>query len=233
MEFNETVHYEHGGFMHGDWRRHSKYAGSQLLEKCCHDMDLAHWILGSLPMRVASFGGLDFFRPEYASYVAKLGPHPKNGRPAFSSWPRPEEHSPFCADKDIIDNQVAILEFANGARATFHHNCLTNLRERRMYICGTDGTLRGDVITGELEYNFIRHDAEPHKTNTGGKGGHGQGDPTLSASLRESIINGAPPLSSVDDGLASAMTCFAIDRAMETGQVVDLRGMWAEAGIDP
>jgi predicted dehydrogenase len=33
------------------------------------------------------------------------------------------------------------------------------------------------------------------------------------------------------DGLKSAITCFGIDRAMETGQVVDMRPLWKRAGI--
>jgi hypothetical protein len=31
--------------------------------------------------------------------------------------------------------------------------------------------------------------------------------------------------------MAASITCFAIDRAMETGQVVDLAPMWKRAGL--
>jgi predicted dehydrogenase len=235
MEFNETLHYEHGGFIHGDWRRKTKWAGTHLLEKCCHDLDLVNWILNGLPMRGASFGGVSFFNPENAHYVEKLGPHPKGG-PAFGSWSGRkggETVNPFSTDKDIIDNQVAIMEFSGGQRVTFHTNCNTNLPERRMYICGTEGTLRADVLTGTIEYRRIGHHEELIKPETGAKGGHGGADGSISQSLRESIINGKPPLADPEDGLRSAVSAFGIDEAMMTGKVFDFAPLWAKAGINP
>ena len=56
MEFNETLHPQHGASMHGNWRRKVEWSGPMILEKCCHDMDLMHWLTGSKPGRVASFG---------------------------------------------------------------------------------------------------------------------------------------------------------------------------------
>ncbi|MBA4388085.1 MAG: gfo/Idh/MocA family oxidoreductase, partial [Verrucomicrobia bacterium] len=175
MEFNETLSYEHGGYIHGDWRRKKQWAGTHLLEKCCHDLDLVNWIVDSVPVRAASFGGLDFFRPENEFYIDKLGPHP-NGAKAFSQWERPEPSNPFTAEKDIIDNQVAIIQYGNGVRATFHTNCLTNLPERRMYFCGTEGTLRANVLTGAIEYRRVGHKDELVRVETGAKGGHGGAD---------------------------------------------------------
>jgi len=37
-----------------------------ILSKCCHDVDLLHWLAGRRCRRVASFGSLGFFRPERA-----------------------------------------------------------------------------------------------------------------------------------------------------------------------
>lgn len=57
MEFNETLDFNHGGYIMGDWRRLRENAGTHLLEKCSHDIDLANWMAGSRASRVASFGG--------------------------------------------------------------------------------------------------------------------------------------------------------------------------------
>jgi predicted dehydrogenase len=64
MEFNETIDFNHGGWIHDDWRSETKYAGTHLLEKCSHDVDLVNWMIGSRASRVASFGGNDFFVPK-------------------------------------------------------------------------------------------------------------------------------------------------------------------------
>jgi len=37
-----------------------------IISKCCHDTDIVHWLVGRRCRRVASFGSLEFFRPERA-----------------------------------------------------------------------------------------------------------------------------------------------------------------------
>jgi len=37
-----------------------------ILSKCCHDVDIIHWLVGRRCLRIASFGSLEFFRPERA-----------------------------------------------------------------------------------------------------------------------------------------------------------------------
>lgn len=230
MEFNETLHFDHGGFIHGDWRRLTRNAGTHLLEKCCHDLDLAHWIVGDLPRRVASFGGCDFFTPDNAHHVERLG-HAKNGRPAYSGWPRVDDADPFTAEKDIVDNQVAILEFLKGARATFHTNCNNAICERRMYICGTEGTLRADIVKGEIELHRIGYDTKVERLDVDVSGSHGGADSVLVRALADTMLNGTPPLATAQEGLASTITACAIDRAMESGAVVDVQPDWEAASL--
>lgn len=228
MEFNETLGFTHGAYIMGDWRRLQKYAGTHLLEKCCHDIDLVHWMMESLPTRVASFGGLNFFRPENAYHADRLAPH-ESGIKAYLVDHMKE--NPFTSEKDIIDNQVAIIEFANGARATFHTNCNAGILERRMYILGTEGAIRANVLTGEFELQRIGFDTEREKIDTGSKGGHGGGDDIMASELAESMIERKPPKAGMAEGLASSIACFAIDKAMETGRVVDLNPYWDKAGL--
>jgi len=53
MEFNETLDFNHGGYIMGNWRRLREYAGTHLLEKCCHDIDLVNWMVGSRARHVS------------------------------------------------------------------------------------------------------------------------------------------------------------------------------------
>jgi predicted dehydrogenase len=230
MEFNETLEFNHGGFIMADWRRLKKDSGPHVLEKCCHDIDLVNWIVGSPAVRVASFGGLDFYTPEYASRVEEIGPNAE-GKVAYSAWPMPEDRNPFTCDKDIIDNQVVIIEYANGVRATFHMNNNAGIQERRMYLCGTHGSIRADVLTGAIDLKAIGWDTETQNHSTTGQGSHGVGDEVLAQELAESMINGAPPRVGIEEGILSAVTCFAIDDAMVSGTVVDVRPYWERAGI--
>jgi predicted dehydrogenase len=230
FEFNETLHFDHGAYIHGDWRRLRSQAGSHILEKCCHDLDLANWFVGSVPSRVASFGGTDMFCPRNEHLMRDI-PKAADGREPFKGWWDYNEaiQNPFTTDKDIVDNQVAILQYANGVRATFHTNCSTTIKERRMYICGTEGTIRSDVIDGSIVVQRIGYDQELIDASTSAKGGHGDGDRFLTQCWYDCMTRGVEPVTGFEDGLKSAVTAFAIDEALDTGRVVDLAEYWRKA----
>jgi predicted dehydrogenase len=52
-------------FVRGHWAVVAK-SSPMILSKCCHDMDILHWLVGRRCRRIASFGSLEFFRPERA-----------------------------------------------------------------------------------------------------------------------------------------------------------------------
>ncbi len=227
MEFNETLDFNHGGYIMGDWRRLRKNAGTHLLEKCCHDIDLVNWIVASRAARVASFGGLDFFVPENADRAKLIGVR-EDGKKAYQTWNSLIDLDPFQSDKDIVDNQVAIIEYANGVRSTFHTNCNAAIPERRMYLLGTEGTLRADVLAGTIQLKRIGFDTHLEDFSTTSRGGHGGGDQILAKELADSMLNQRPPSVGLMEGLESAVTCFAIDEAMDRGTVIDAGVYWRQ-----
>lgn len=233
MEFNETLPFNHGGYIHGNWRRHRANAGTHLLEKCCHDIDIVNWLTGSLPVRVASFGGRDFFGPRNQSFADSLGAD-RQGRKAYQTWADPQRVDPFSEGASIVDNQVAILEYAAGFRATLHTNCNAALPERRVYILGEKGALRANVLTRRIETCRIGFDAQPEMFIVAGEGGdHLGGDEVMAEHLSRTMLSGAAPLASMDEGVRSAFSCFGIDAALDDQRIVDLAPIWARAGITP
>lgn len=231
MEFNETLEFFHGGYIHSDWRRLQKNAGSHVLEKCCHDLDLVNWMVGAPVVKAASFGGLNFFTPENAHRMEQVA-RDSTGSKVYTSWPGSSGMDPFNSDKDITDNQVAILEFSSGVRSTFHTNCNVAVAERRMYICGTLGTIRSDVLTGTIELKKIGSTENMKDISTVAKGIHGNGDPVLTEHLSDIMTTSMEPMTSVEEGIRSAVVAFGIDKAFNTNKVVDIRPMWARAGIE-
>ncbi|MEM7016303.1 MAG: Gfo/Idh/MocA family oxidoreductase [Pseudomonadota bacterium] len=227
MDFNETLPFNHGGFIMGDWRREREVAGTFLLEKCCHDIDLANWMTGARVSRVASFGGLNFFVPENEHHIARLGKN-KRGQQAYRTWQDGSGANPFSAEKSIVDNQVAILEYESGVRACFHINANAGIPERRMYILGTEGAIRADVLTGSIEAQRIGFETQIEQHATGASGGHGDGDKVWAAELAATMLQSTPPVASIEEGLAAAVTCFAIDKAMESGTVEDMAAYWQQ-----
>lgn len=230
FEFNETLDFNHGGYIMGDWRRLQKNAGTHLLEKCCHDIDLANWMVGSRVRRVASFGGLNFFTKENQHHIERIG-RSREGKEAYSTWRGLVKQNPFTSHKDICDNQVVIIEYENGVRATFHTNCHAAIPERRMYVLGTEGAIRADLGTGLIESKRIGFETEKGEESSSAPGGHGGGDEILVKELAESMLKGVTPTVGMEEGLQAAVTCFAIDQAADRGEVVDLGPFWKFVGL--
>jgi len=225
LECNETLCFNHGGFIHADWRRLRRNAGTHLLEKCCHDIDLVNWLIGSRARWAASFGGCNFFTPAYEYCIKEIGRDEK-GRDAYRAWPSVTGLNPFTANKDIFDNQVAILEYENEVRATFHTNCNAGIAERRMYILGTEGAIRADVLSGQLQLQRIGFTTQMEDLSGEALGGHGGADRLMVEEWSEMMRNEKIVETGIDDAIHSAITCFGIDRAADTKTVTDMQLLW-------
>lgn len=103
MAIETTEHVSHHhllvSFVRGKWRN-EKLTGhrSLLLAKCCHDIDLIMWMLsGDRPVSVASFGGMEQFRPENA-------PAGSGTRCLVDCPPEIENECPFSARKQYLEH---------------------------------------------------------------------------------------------------------------------------------
>jgi predicted dehydrogenase len=234
MEFNETLSPDHGAAMHGNWRRRSDWAGPMILEKCCHDIDIMHWLTGSRPARVASFGGLRFFKPENATsndlYPVGPGGYKYYDRGLATGFAVGEEHNvtPFSGDKDSIDHQVAIMELSNGVLASFHYCMHGSLGERRFYMCGTRGTIRGDLLTGALEYRPVGWNTKIETVYPISGDSHGGAERPMAQDIIACMLDGKPMPTTAEDGVAASFTCLGIEESRNSGKVVDMRSYWKD-----
>jgi predicted dehydrogenase len=57
-------HFSHS-YVRGEWANRT-ISSPVILAKCCHDLDLLYWLIGSPPSRISSFGSLLHFREENA-----------------------------------------------------------------------------------------------------------------------------------------------------------------------
>lgn len=65
IQHMESVGYWHmaHSFVRGNWRREDE-TSPMILQKCCHDLDILSWLVGTPLETVSSFGSLSHFRPE-------------------------------------------------------------------------------------------------------------------------------------------------------------------------
>ena len=210
--------YGGGNSMSADygWRRFREKAGPYLLEKCSHDLDLLNWYAGALPLRVASFCGLDFFIPQNAALWDKFD------HDTFAAWV-PEKHriNPFTSPKDIYDNHQVIMEYPNGTKMSFQLTLANAIPERRMYFCCTEGNIIAECFSGSLKYRRYGDSFTTELHFHGG--GHGGGDRIMAAEIMDSLLDDRPcTVSGSVNGLACARTAFAADESARTGKIVSL-----------
>ncbi len=222
IEANEHITPFHGAHIMSNWRRFKEQSGSHILEKCCHDLDLINWFTASLPVKVASFGGLNFFIPENASFKNRFI-DPATGKGHFECDERHEPNA-FLTEKTVVDNQVAIMEYANGIRVSFTANSSNVIPERRMFISGSEGNLIVDMISQEIKLRRLGErcirNYQFREVN------HAGGDAVLAGELLDTMLNDRPFVSSGLEGLNSAVAALAIEESRVNGKIIDLTEVW-------
>jgi len=225
IEASEHIAPYHGAFFMRDWRRESGWSGGFMLEKCCHDIDLYQGLIGSRPVRVASFGGRKSFVPE--NDAARRG---FNDLDVYHRKPSGWQGSDkvFDSEGDIIDYQTALVEFENGENLCFHTNLNVPDEFRRFCVIGARGMAEGD---------FVRNYFRVHDAHSGAKlvdktyeasdlSVHYGADEQMIRDIFAHLTDGADLPVSIVDGLAAGMTAIKMDEARRTRQVIDMAEVW-------
>tara|TARA_Y100000590_G_scaffold465426_1_gene637729 strand:+ start:2298 stop:3443 length:1146 start_codon:yes stop_codon:yes gene_type:complete len=225
IEASEHIMPWHGGFFMRNWRRKEKYSGGFMLEKCCHDIDFYSMITKSRPIKVASFGGRNSFTPknkpndsldEYTKYNLK-------------GWESKE--NVFDSDADIVDHQVAIIEYESGATLAFHTNMRVPDEFRRFAVIGTNGMVEGDFVRGFLKAHDQKNNIivdENYGAAFGMIKGHYGADSLMLKDINEHLVNSESTTLPVGiiDCMEAGIVAIKIDESRKTGKVVDLTSTW-------
>ncbi len=94
----ECVGYWHQAhsFVRGNWSN-SEVSTPMILQKCCHDMDILHWLLGKKCLNVSSFGSLQYFKEENA---------PAGSSKRCLVGCEAEEECPYSAKKIYLSDRI-------------------------------------------------------------------------------------------------------------------------------
>ena len=220
IDGSENIPPQHGGYIMCNWRRLTRFAGPHILEKCTHDLDLLNWFCGSLPSKVASFGGLNFFIPENQKLADKYGAD------YFTAWDDPHRvASPFTSDKDLKDNEVSIMQYRNGIRVQFQCTMSNAIPERRMSFSCSEGNIIAELYSGKLTCRKLAEASTQIYDFMGD--GHGGGDDYIMKELYQNVMcGGEDPACSGNEGLESAVVALALDKAAATGKLIDMEPIW-------
>ncbi len=228
IDATEHLHPEHGAYLARNWRRRQAWGGSYLLDKVCHDFDIFNRLAGSRAARVASFGGRRIFNPDRAA-EPRLYP---DGQEAYVAthpgWAGANDA--FQSDMDVTDHQVALVEYENNVRLSFHANSHVALQERRWYVAGTGATLVADLVRNRLTLRETLARGRPEKLEFGGltDDNHNGADQAMAIDLKRTLEQGAAFPVTPHDSMVAGLTVMAIDQAMIEGATVDCAPIWAQ-----
>jgi predicted dehydrogenase len=228
LDTTEHLPPEHGGYLARNWRRKQEWGGSFMLDKVCHDFDIFGRLVRSRAARVASFGGKKVFD----SARAKIPRSYEDGTPAYSlrdgGWAGANDS--FHSDMDVADHQVALVEYQNGVRLSFHSNSHVALQERRWYIAGTEGTLIADLVRNKMMVRRVLDRRKPERLQWSERtdDSHNGADQAMAKDLRASLEQGATFPVTPFESMAAGLTVMAIDKAMTEGGMIDCAPMWAD-----
>tara|TARA_B100000427_G_scaffold287272_1_gene261776 strand:- start:57 stop:1202 length:1146 start_codon:yes stop_codon:yes gene_type:complete len=225
IEASEHIMPWHGGFFMRNWRRKEKYSGGFMLEKCCHDIDFYSMITNSRPIKVASFGGRNSFIPKNKPNES-IEEYTKYNLEGWES-----EEKVFDSDADIVDHQVAIIEYENGATLAFHTNMRVPDEFRRFAVMGTNGMVEGDFVRGFLKAHDQKNNLiidEDYGAAFGMTKGHYGADNLMLKDINDHIINSE--LSTLPVGVIDCMEAgivsMKIDESRKNGKIIDLTSTW-------
>lgn len=225
VEAAEHIYPYHGAFFMRDWRRYEKWSGSFMLEKCCHDLDLYNGLIGARPERVASFGGRKTFVPENDPREDGVNDMSQYHRKP-TGWNGSDKV--FDGDGDIIDYQVAIIEYANGVGMNFHTNLNAPDQFRRFAVFGTKGQAEGDFIRAQFKVTDVLSETTTiDKTyQATALSQHYGADETMAAEVVAHVMQNGPLPVSPLDALEAGILALTMDDARRSRQVVDMRPIW-------
>lgn len=225
VEAAEHIFPYHGAFFMRDWRRYEKWSGSFMLEKCCHDLDLYNGLIGARPRRVASFGGRKTFVPANDPRNEGVNDLSLYHRKP-SGWNGSDKV--FDTDADIIDYQVAIVEYENGVGMNFHTNLNAPDQFRRFAVFGTKGQAEGDFIRGFLNVTDVLSESRvvERAYEATALSQHYGADEQMAVEVVDHVMRDGPLPVSTLQALEAGILALSMDEARRSGRIIDLTPVW-------
>ena len=196
-----------------------------MLEKCCHDIDFYSMITASRPMKVASFGSRRSFIPDNLP----AGSQQQYSKDRLKGWE--SKSNVFDSDADIVDHQVAIIEYENNAVLSFHTNMKVPDEYRRFAVIGSSGMIEGDFVRGYMkahdENNNILIDENYGAAFGKEVKSHYGADSLMAKEINNYLLdnNNKLPVGIVEC-MEAGIIAMKIDEARINKKVIDLSETW-------
>jgi len=225
-----------GDWYYHDWHAASKQSTGLLLQKASHDIDMIHWLTGRYTVKVAAFGGLDYYGGDKPNDLRCNECEIRSECAEYQYQPnRPGNKMNLCVfreEVDVEDNSTVMMLLEGGIKATYMQCHFAPEGQSRNYcLIGTEGMIESGTPNGKVRVRLRRRSnrwqnlADYEVAVKPAQGGHGGADPVITTDFIDMIVNGKKPLATPLAGRMSvAAGCAATD---------SLRNGWGAVALPP
>ena len=203
--------------------------------KCCHDIDILNYILGSEPKAVASFGGRKIYvenkslplhccdcpAPDKCIYSFNYKNYGKGSN--LSSL---QDLCVYNSEKDINDYECMLIKYENDVICQFELCMFNAYSNREMSIHGSSATLQMDFVKRTVKVSPLKGESLTYTLEESASG-HGGGDSALVESFLASCQSGNY-INDAKDGYLASLTAFACEKSINEGRIINLDTNFAE-----
>ncbi len=225
----EKLAIDHAASYARRWHRFNKNSGGIMNTKCCHDMDILRYFVGSDARQVAAFGGNRIFveNKEYALHCCDCKAKDSciyafdyTNYDSIQNLSCAKDFCVYNSEYEICDHEVMIIHYENGVVGQFELCLFSAEPNRKMSIHGTKATLKLDFLRNTIRVAALGGEAVLYELKATSSG-HGGGDSLLIEHFLHSCSS--TPINQAWDGYVSSLTAFVGDRSMETRSVVEVK----------
>ena len=221
----EHISYAHGSYMMRSWRRRRDQAGSFVLEKCVHDLDLIQWMTGTPVTAVAALAGRDLYTLKNRDLLS-----PRED-PYWEEKGNLELSHPFSDEPGSVEDHVSsLITCASGLFGTFQASAGSALPLRRLSLQCLTGWIEAELYSGTLRYRTCSMDAQ-QVLSWSFTDLHGGGDGPLAAGLYRSMVSRDDQRDETAAGIQATMAGIALGESIESGEWVDIAADLAAVGL--
>lgn len=244
----------HGASYYHRWNAEMEKSGGLLITKATHHFDMANWLIGQTPVRVAAFGKLNVYGPKHAPFQGircKTCAHADEcefkrtySDEAEMLFGRNEQIDGYFADQcvyrdaiNIYDTMAITVDYDGGAVLAYTESSASAYEGWKMMLNGSKGRMeinfydKNNGLRPDEQFDFIRildmnNNVTTYPMPAPKVGSHGGSDPAL----RKVLFEGAEPeipsqKATSREGAYSILIGAAANRSIKEGRMIALKDL--------
>ncbi|MDN5861117.1 MAG: Gfo/Idh/MocA family oxidoreductase, partial [Pseudonocardia sp.] len=219
-----------GDFYFRDWHADRSRTTGLLVQKGAHDIDVIHWLSGSVTRRVTAMGGLTVYG-DITDRVLRPGQQMPDWYDPDNNWP-PSTLRGLHPVIDVEDLSMMLMQLENGTFASYQQCHFTPDYWRNYTVIGTEGRLEnfGDEVGATVQVWSRRSGFRAAGDRTveidAGAGTHGGADVAIMAEFLRFVRHGGPTATNpIAAREAVAAGCAATSSLRTGGSPQDVPGV--------